>query len=188
MDDISNKHLRTPRLSLGSPRHQSNAHLNKNNLSVVDAKADVVKSKEHSEERGDSHDLDRRRTMSKMSNTSRGWNLPTLQEMEKQEANKRKAHFILQAMTTFNHQNGVSPLQGFGSLPKFPIHEKQKTGWVAFGQTGGRQSMKEITDMENLTKSLNEIATVRGQPHQSPAVERSNHFQPSEQKKILNES
>lgn len=126
--------------------------------------------------------------MSKMSNTSRGWNLPTLQEMEKQEANKRKAHFILQAMTTFNHQNGVSPLQGFGSLPKFPIHEKQKTGWVAFGQTGGRQSMKEITDMENLTKSLNEIATVRAPPHQSPAVERSSNLQTSEQKKILNES
>ena len=59
---------------------------------------------------------------------------------------------------------------------------------MAFGQAGGRQSMKEITDMENLTKSLNEIVTVKGPPHQSPAVERSSNFQASEQKKILNES
>ena len=33
--------------------------------------------------------------ISKMSNTSRGFNLPTLQDQETQEANKKKAHFIL---------------------------------------------------------------------------------------------
>lgn len=34
--------------------------------------------------------------MSKMSNTSRGgFNFPLLQEQERQEANKRKAHYIL---------------------------------------------------------------------------------------------
>ena len=91
-------------------------------------------------------------------------------------------------MTTFNHSKGVSPLQGFGSLPKFPIHEKQKSGWLAFGQNGGRQSMKEITDMENVTKSLNQIANMRDKANQSPAVERSSHSQAAEQKNILNES
>ena len=33
--------------------------------------------------------------ISKMSNTSRGFNLPTLHDQETQEANKKKAHFIL---------------------------------------------------------------------------------------------
>ena len=99
--------------------------------------------------------------ISRMSNTSRGFNLPNLHDQETQEANKKKANFILQAMTTFNNQKGISPLQGFGSLPKFPLNDHQKSGWIPFGQNGGRQSLKEISDMENFAKSMNEIKTMR---------------------------
>ena len=131
--------------------------------------------------------------LQKMSSTSRGgFNmLPDLlqQESEKHEANKRKAQFILQAMTTFSNSNGVSPLQGFGSLPKFQLNKNQKTGHAPFGLNGSRLSMQEVADLENVQTAVNDISAKRAKGMHSPALERSSNLTKDDvQRKNMNES
>lgn len=96
-------------------------------------------------------------------------------------------------MTTFNHTNGVSPLQGFGSLPKFHLHKHQKGGFVAFGQNGSRLSMQEMTNLESVRKSMKEATAKRkdGNGIEQSAVPKETRGSPYDdiqRKSIMNES